>query len=347
MDISQNYKKVKKKKSKSLLILVVFLVVLYIVSAPFIKEYTSTKSVYGDTVSFVIEEGATASDVAQNLVDKGLIKYKYSFLIKYRLNRDIYKNIYRGTYYLNKGMCLNDIMDTLLTQMPNANTFVLTVPEGYSIEMIAAKCEEMGVCSKDEFISTVSMEDYNYEFIKHIPQGNYKYKLEGFMFPSTYEFYEDVSPRDIVDKMLATFETEYLKANSSYDNLFENMIIASMVEREAVLDTERATIAGVIKNRLKKPMMLQIDATVVYAKSNGRYDMTKVINSDLEVDSPYNLYKHEGLTPGPICNPGIKSIVAAANPESHNWYFYHTDETKKDGSHIFTQTFNEHLSTMN
>lgn len=347
MSESQITKKTKKKKSKKTILAVLVLLVLYFVAAPYIREYTSTDSVYGDTVNFTIEEGAAASDVAQKLVDEGLIKSKYTFLIKYRLNRDTYKNVYQGTYYLNEGMCLTDIMDTLLTQPPEANTFSFTVPEGYSIEMIAAKCEELDICSEKEFISAVSSDDYDYEFIKHIPDGDYKYKLEGFLFPSTYEFFENVTPVEIVDKMLATFESEYLKEFSSYDNLFEIMTVASMVEREAVLDSERATIAGVIENRLSLPMMLQIDATVVYAKSNGRYDMTEVLNKDLEVDSPYNLYKHEGLTPGPICNPGIKSIVAAANPESHNWYFYHTDEEKKDGSHIFTETFNQHLSTMN
>ena len=108
----------------------------------------------------------------------------------------------------------------------------------------------------------------------------------------------------------------------------------------------RPKIAGVIYNRLNDSMLLQVDATVVYAKSNGRYDMTSVSYDDLKVDSPYNTYKNKGLTPGPICNPGINSIIAAATPESHNYLFYHTDENKKDGSHIFTENFDDHVATM-
>jgi len=341
----------RKKQSKNLKIIVIAIATIILCGllffSPYILEYFSNTSSYGDAVTFKVPSGATASDVASKLEEEGFIKSKYTFIIKYRLNPGVYKNIYQGTFYLNKGMCLNDIMRVLLLTPPESETYTFTVPEGYSIEMIAAKCEEMNICTEEEFISAVEDGNYNYEFLSYIPDGNYKYKLEGFLFPSTYEFFEDASPYDIVNKMLATFEAEYKKNFSNFDNFFENMIIASMVEREAVLDSERATIAGVIKNRLKEPMMLQIDATVVYAKSNGRYDMTEVLYEDLKVDSPYNLYKYEGLTPGPICSPGLKSIVAAVKPESHKWLYYHTDEKKKDGSHIFTESYNEHLSTMN
>ncbi|MBO7289212.1 MAG: endolytic transglycosylase MltG [Clostridia bacterium] len=345
--MEETQKKINNKTKIIIIALVAMIVCSVIAFSPYISEYFSKNSNYGDAVVFNVPSGATASDVAKMLEDEGFIKSKYTFIIKYRLNRGVYKNIYQGKFYLNKGMCLNDIMKVLLLTPPETETFTFTVPEGYSIEMIASKCAQMNICTQEEFISAVKNGKYNYEFLNHIPNGNYKYKLEGFLFPSTYEFFEDATPYDIVNKMLAAFEAEYKKNFSNYDNLFENMIIASMVEREAVLDSERAKIAGVIKNRLSEPMKLQIDATVVYAKSNGRYDMTEVLLKDLEVESPYNLYKYEGLTPGPICSPGIKSILAAANPEKHKWLFYHTDEVKKDGSHIFTQTFNEHLSTMN
>ena len=345
--MNESHKILNKSIFKLLIIPVVVLACVLVFISPYIIEYFSASSQYGDAITFNVESGATSRDVATKLQEQGLIKSKYTFMIKYRLNRNLYKNIYQGTFYLNKGMCLNDIMKVLLLSPPETDTFNFTVPEGYSIEMIASKCAEMNICTEDEFISAVKNGSYNYEFLSYIPNANYKYKLEGFLFPSTYEFFAEATPYDIVNKMLATFEAEYLKEFSNYNNLFENMIIASIIEREAVLDSERATISGVIKNRLAKPMKLQIDATVVYAKSNGRYDMTEVLNKDLEVESPYNLYKYEGLTPGPICSPGIKSIIAAAKPENQSWLFYHTDEAKKDGSHIFTQNFNEHLATMN
>jgi len=349
MENTENTKSTKKPVKKSKLIFIILIaVIIYIIANPYISEYVSTESVYGDQITVEVPEGATADDVAGILVDKGLIKSKLTFKLKCKLESDKYKNVYKGTYYLNMGMCLTDIMDVLMTTPPEGNIVSLTVPEGYSIEMIAQKCEDEGLCSKRDFLNAVEATDnFDYEFISHIPDGDYEYKLEGFLFPSTYEYYDDDSAVTIIDKMLAAFEEQYTKYFTSYDNMFENMIIASMVEREAVLDSERETISGVIKNRIKENMLLQIDATVVYAKSKGLYDMTQVLNEDLKVDSPYNLYKNPGLTPGPICNPGIKSIIAAANPEEHSWLYYHTDEEKKDGSHIFTETFGEHLSTMN
>ena len=101
-------------------------------------------------------------------------------------------------------------------------------------------------------------------------------------------------------------------------------------------------IAGVIENRLNLDMPLQIDASVVYAISGGMYDVERVLYKDLEVDSGYNTYKNKGLPTGPICNPGIKSIYAAMNPQKHQYLFYHTDTTKNDGSHIFSKTYEEH-----
>ncbi len=354
MDNTQKSVYTTKRSGGRRLIILMLLIACAAYLMPFFSEYFDASSDSGEDFVFVVEPGSTVSGVAEALEDKGVISSKYTLIIKQKLNSNTYKNVYAGEHKLNSGMCLKDIMDELFLQAPSAS-FNITIPEGYSIEMMATLFADNNICSYEEFIEAVNADDYTYEFISHIPESNYKYKLEGFLFPSTYEFNENVTAHEIVDKMLATFESVYIKLSKnenafgtvSYDKMFERMIVASMVEREAVIDSERATISGVIYNRLKLPMLLQIDATVVYAKSNGRYDMTKVMNEDLNVDSPYNLYKNEGLTPGPICNPGEKSIIAAANPETHGYYYYHTDEVKKDGSHIFTATFDEHLSTMN
>ena len=130
-------------------------------------------------------------------------------------------------------------------------------------------------------------------------------------------------------------------------SVYETVTLASLVEREAKLDSERATIAGVIENRLADGMRLQIDAAVIYAISDGLYDVDRVLYRDLEVDSPYNVYRNYGLPVGPICSPGLSSLEAAMNPEEHSYMYYHTDEAKGDGSHIFTESFSEHKDTMN
>lgn len=341
----------KKKRFKKLGMILILVICILLFLYPYIKEYTATTSAENGRVTTVtINEGDSAFKVGAALADKDLIKTRFTFVLKYYLNRSTYPNIYPGEYNLNKGMCLADILKKISIPpepVPELETFTITIPEGYSAEMIAARCNRLGICTEEEFLTAVEANDYDYEFIKHIPEGNYRRKLEGFLFPATYEFYENATPHDMVDKMLATFEQAYKVNFSDYDNMFYNVTVASMIEREAAVPKERATISGVIKNRLAKPMRLQIDATAVYAKSNGYYDIENVTASDVQFASPYNTYLNDGLPPGPICSPGISSVIAAANPENHNWYYYHTDEVKKDGSHIFTETYGEHNATMN
>lgn len=336
----------KKLKRLITLVILILLIVVVVKAVSFVPEFLSLSEYDGEDVTFVVDMGASASQVASDLEDEGILKSKYTFIIKYKLSAPDYGGIYYGEHLITSGMTLDDIIKAITSPANGAGTVTLSVPEGYSIEMIASRAAEAGLCTYDEFIGAVG-DEYDYEFIKHIPDADYKYKLEGFLFPSTYEFFAGAGAHQVIDKMLSAFQQEYDKYFSSYDNMFTVVTTASIVEREAVLDSERATIAGVINNRIDSDMLLQVDATVVYAKSAGLYDMTQVTYADLEVDSPYNTYKRKGLTPGPICNPGIKSIIAAANPEKHEWLFYHTDEVKKDGSHIFTKTFDDHVSTMN
>ncbi len=338
--------KPKKRKSAVIIALLVALVCIALFVSPYIKEYTSKTSKSGQLITITIPEGAGAAQIAQMLEDKDLIKSKYTFLLKYHLNRDLYQSIYPGEFQLHKGMCLDDILKKLTTQYLAKEIVTLTIPEGFTVEMIALRCQNLGLCSKEEFVSAVDNGEYDYEFIKHIPDGNYTHKLEGFLFPDTYEFYTDSAPSEIVDRMLQAFENAYLSEFSTYDNMFDNIIIASMIEREAAIDSERSTISGVIKNRLALPMRLQLDATAVYAKTNGYYDIETPTGEDVQFNSPYNTYICDGLPPGPICCPGIKSIVAAANPQNHSYYYYHTDTTKGDGSHIFTENYGDHNATM-
>ncbi len=326
---------------------IVLVVITAIFAGSLVCEFLSLTSYNGDTITFNIEEGSFAYEVARALEDMSIIKSKYTFLLRYKLLGQNKSSIYYGEHIIKKGMNLGEILKEVTSMPKSGDTVTLSIPEGYSAEMIAVKAEKAGLCTYNEFIDALSDTDFNYEFIKHIPDGQYKYKLEGFLFPSTYEFFKGDGAKKIIDTMLKTFEREYKAHFSDYKDMFRTITIASIVEREAVIDSERPTIAGVIENRLKNDMLLQVDATVVYAKSAGHYDMTKVTYKDLEVYSPYNTYKNKGLTPGPICNAGIKSILAAASPEIHNWLFYHTDEVKADGSHIFTKTFDDHVSTMN
>ena len=324
---------------------VIIVIAIIIFGAPAITEYFSTNSTAENTVTDTIPEGATITQIADILHDCGVIDNKIAFRLKVKLSK--YNNkLNWGTYTLDSGMSLTDVVEHL-GQSGNQNTVVFVVPEGFSAQNIAERAESIGICTKKDFLSALS-DNYDYEFINFIPNGKYDYKLQGFLFPDTYSFDLTADAHTIINAMLANFDAKYKQYIGEYDSkIFETIIKASLVEKEAKLERERPTIAGVIENRLKIDMPLQIDAAIVYAETDGIFDLTGVTYNNLEVNSPYNIYKNKGLPPGPICNPGISAIKAAAKPQNHNFLYYHTDNSKNDGSHIFTQTYEQHLDTMN
>ena len=220
------------------------------------------------------------------------------------------------------------------------------IPEGYSIDMMAKRLEDQGVFKADEFIAAVKdTSQYSNKFIKDIPsKKGIKYQLEGYLYPDTYKIYKSSKPKDLIQKMLDNFEKKYsvlAKAYKGKHSMAEIMTIASMIEREAKVESERPVIAGVIENRLAKKMQLQIDPTVLYTTTNGLYNAKKVYYKDLKVKTVYNTYVIKGLPAGPICNPSDTAIKAAMNPKKHKYLYYRTDGSKK-GTHVFTKTFDEH-----
>ena len=212
--------------------------------------------------------------------------------------------------------------------------------------MIAKRCEELGLVNADDFLKELKKGKFNYEFIKNIPDNeSTEYKLQGYLFPNTYMFSMDADAHKIIDTLLGEFEKQYSKVKDMLPkgmDMNEVIVRASLIEREAKVDRERKTISGVIQNRLDIGMRLQIDASVVYAISDGLYDVERVLYKDLEADSPYNTYKNAGLPVGAICSPGLESIKAAMQPQKHDYLYYHTDTDKNDGSHIFSETFSQH-----
>ena len=150
--------------------------------------------------------------------------------------------------------------------------------------------------------------------------------------------------------MLTQFGNKYTKkmenkAKKLGKTTFELVTEASLIERETAIDKERKLIAGVIENRLEAGMRLQIDPTFLYPVTDGLYNIEKATYEHRDVVSPYNTYQNAGLPVGPIASPGLASIKAALNPAEHNYFYYHTDEEKNDGSHIFTETYEEHVNT--
>lgn len=334
----------KKKAILGIIIAVIAIIVFFVLSM--FLEYTRTTS-SDKNVIVQIPKGASEKKIAQVLKDNGVIDYQITFRLKMKNSPHRGKLNY-GKYTLKKDMCLDDAIEALSKPSELAKGIKMTIPEGFSAEMIARRCEALGICMADEFLNELRNGKFNYDFIDDIPERDgVKYKLEGYLFPSTYNFSAQADASKVINTLLGEFEVQYNKVKDMLPegmDMAEAINRAALIEREAKLDSERTAISGVIDNRLDIDMILQIDASVVYVISNGLYDVDRVLYKDLEVDSPYNTYKYKGLPAGPICNPGIESIRAAMNPARHKYLYYHTDTEKNDGSHIFSETFAQHTS---
>ena len=218
------------------------------------------------------------------------------------------------------------------------DTVTVMIPEGKTLRQTFQILNEHGVCTYETLMECATNHDFKYSFLKELPLGD-ENRLEGYMFPDTYEFFAPSSPEEAINRFLSNYETKITgemkeKAEAMGYSFHEILTVASLIEMEAGNDTERPTIASVIYNRLNSSYYpyLQIDATIQYALGERKESLTY---RDLEIDSPYNTYKYTGLPPGPIANPGMASIRAALNPESTGYYFY---ALNKKGTHNFFST---------
>lgn len=334
------------KLRKIIVIIALAVVVVFLCNALSIFiEYTKNSSTNGAQIKVEIPQGASEKRIANILEEKGVIKHSLSFRLKMKTSPHRGKLSY-GVYNMTKGMSLDDIIETMLHDGAKAEGIKLTIPEGYSVEMIAQRCEKLGISSAQDFLNELQTGKFDCAFIKDIPEKDgVKYKLQGYLFPNTYVFRESATAHDVIDTLLKEFEKQYSAVknlNKTKMDMNDIIILASLIEREAKVPSERTIISGVLQNRIEKNMPLQIDASVIYAVSEGLYDMDKVLYKHLEYESPYNTYYVSTLPVGAICNPGIASIKAAMQPDSHNYLYYHTDEKKNDGSHVFNETLSQH-----
>lgn len=326
---------IKRKKSGIYTLIVIVIIAMLTVVLGFSNNLKNPTKI-------IIDKGTSTREIAKILKDNKVISSEVMFLVTVNLSE--YKGELKfGEFTFTPEDNYNDIIKKMATDGAKKETVTITIPEGYSVEQVVSLLSKAGFGSEEE-IRIAMNDEYDYEFLKKISTTpETRYKLEGFLFPETYEFFKDQTPHEVIDKMLSTFEKEYSKLSVGYENVYEIITKASVIEKEAKAPHDRAKISGVISNRINKNMPLQIDATVIYAKTKGKYDsMDRVLYKDLEITSLYNTYKNKGLPPGPISNPGIESIKAAINPENHNYLYYRVDTEKNDGSHIFSETFGEH-----
>lgn len=289
-------------------------------------------------INIEVQEGDTFYGILNSLNDDNLIR-GVPFIKTYIMINGIEVEVKPGTYNIEKDITLKELVEKLNEDPMDYITF--TVPEGYTIEEIAKKLDDENIITKEEFINAVE----NFNLPSYVKEDiNKKYNLEGYLFPDTYNLREEYTAEDIIRIMLDRFELalstaiEETGVEINDDDVERIITIASMIEKEAVLDEERKIISSVIQNRIAIDMILQIDATVIYAIGEH---VNTVLYKHLEVDSPYNTYMYYGLPVGPISNPGLKSIIAAIEPEDTDYLFY---VLKDDNSHYFTENYDDFIN---
>lgn len=316
------------------------------------------------TVSVTIYENDSIDVITNKLAKAGLIHYPGLFKLYAQFAVDE-GEIHPGMWDLNTKYDYHALVK-MMSPSSSRSVVKVLIPEGYSCRQIFALLEENKVCTSKDIAAYAEYGELNdYWFLEGLNRDN-KYCLEGFLFPDTYEFYQNDSPKSVLTKMLNNFDKRFdedmraqiqtlnvtladmmRRDGRGQDFIDANLFtirdvvnVASMIEKETSSAEEGHKIASVIYNRLFNwhgtPAYLNIDATIIYAL-DGKTDLTL---EDLRVDSPYNTYTNIGLTPGPISNPGLASLEAALKPETTQYYFYVLNPAT--GSHIFATTQAEH-----
>lgn len=284
--------------------------------------------------------------VTDALKEAGLIEYKWLFNLFCKISTASEK-VSPGEYELKSSFDYRALIQNMRAGSASTVTVDVTLPEGFTMRQIFQRLEEMNVCSFDELMESAANDKFNYSFLEGIEEGDAS-RLEGFLFPDTYEFYVGMQASSAINKMLETFyykqTADMLKQASDMNMTMRDVVnVASLIEKEAANDGERALIASVIYNRLYAGMQLGIDASVLYEYPDHEGAPTAEM---LQTDSPYNTRIRTGLPPTPICSPGMASINAALNPESTGYYYYALDTATGEHRFFTNETeFNNFVAT--
>jgi len=273
---------------------------------------------------FLIKKGQGIKEISLNLKKENLIRDRLAFFVYVFLKGDS-KKLQAGQYLLSSNQTVPEIVHKFVSG--DVAKEKITIIEGWNLRDIGFYLESKGICQAEELYDQAE-EIYGLK------------NLEGYLFPDTYEIKKGQSLEEIINKMLDNFNKKIEPWRDEISNrgltLHEVITMASLLEKEVKSFEDKKIVSGILWKRLKNGIPLQVDATITYITKKKT---TKIPKKDLEIDSPYNTYKYKGLPPGPICNPGMESIIAAIRPtETDYWYYLSTPE----GKILYSKTLSEH-----
>ena len=290
------------------------------------------------SVTITVEKDDSFGDVVNKLDDNGLIEYESLFKL-FAMITGAEEKVSAGTFTLDTNMDYRALLSSMNANSDARAKVTVTIPEGFTVAQIFELLEDNNIATVEELNEIASNHDYAFSFLEEIPLGK-PTRLEGYLYPDTYEFYMPHNPLYVINKMLVNFDSKFTdemraEVEKSGQTIHEILTIASMIEKETD-GTDRDQIAAVIYNRLDNPKyetvgLLQIDATIHYI--TGKI----VTQHDRQtLDSPYNTHNNKGLPPGPIASPGMNSIQAAIDPADTGYFYYALGD---DGIHHYYKTY--------
>lgn len=303
----------------------------------FVKNFKGSE----DEIKIRINTGDNFSNVITILEENGILNNSTSFKIAAKLTSKDEK-VLPGKYIFKKSLTNLELLN-LLTDPSLVQMVTFRVPEGITLQRLSTIVERQFEIPKETFL--VACSDSN--LISELGLTGKVKNLEGFLFPDTYRVSINIHEDDILKMLVDSFrkrmsensETKILL--SQPDKLLSTITMASIIEAETFIKDEMPVISGVYHNRIKKRMRLEADPTVQYALPDG--PKNRLLYEDLRIDSPYNTYRNFGLPPGPINSPGVNAIIAALNPESHNYLFF---VATGEGGHSFSENYSQHLEAV-
>jgi len=352
---------VRKKEGRIVrrIVLIVTLVILLVVGVVGVSGYYYVKSALQPIdpeataeIPVDIPMGSGISTISTILEENGVIKNARIF--KYYTKFQNESNFQAGKYIMTQAMTFDEILESLKTgKVYREPLFSIVVPEGLTLDQISEIVAKKTKYTAEQFMELVNSPEFIDSMIAAYPDlikeevknENIRYALEGYLYPSTYAFYEEnPSLEEIVKNMINLTNdvvVEYASVLEEKEMTPHKLLtFASLLEEEATAQTDRETIASVFYNRLEIDMPLQTDPTVLYALGSHK---ERVLYEDLEVDNPYNTYVIQGLPPGPIANAGKVSIEAALNPTDTEYLYFLADTA---GNNHFAKTYEEHLKNV-
>lgn len=291
------------------------------------------EDVSSEPILVKIKSGLSLKAIADTLEKHNIIKRSDDFIFTTKLLGNVTK-LKAGAFRLNRGLSPYKAMKIIVAG--KISSINVAIPEGLTSYEIASLFSKKLEIDSTRFIDLVN----NPDFISSL--GSNTNSLEGYLFPNTYSFYWGITAEEAIKLLVKEFHRNF--TDSLKDVVLEKgwtvhqiLTLASIIEGEAMVNSERSVISAVYHNRLKKGIKLQADPTIQYIIPDGP---RRLLNKDLAIDSPYNTYLYSGLPPGPVNNPGLQSILAVINPEQVDYLYF---VAKGDGSHIFSRSWNEHL----